>query len=246
MQVNTLDTTGKLAGKTTLSDEIFSQKPNDLLLAQAVKVYLSNQRTASARVKTRGQVRGSRRKIWRQKGTGRARHGDRYAPIFVGGGVAHGPSSSRHYKLKLPKKMRRKALFVALSEKLREKEIVIVEGLDKLEPKTKTLISSLEKIIKKPWGKITIIIPEEAKTVVRATRNIENVNLKSAKRLNAYQVLNAGQILIMKNATDTINETYLKKSKKLTKQDKAIQSKPKKPKAKTVKSTAKKTKKDKD
>src|SRR3990170_5938571 len=126
MLIQVLNTRGEPAGKTDLPEEIFAVKASPRLLAQAVRVYLANQRLAQARAKTRGEVKGSGKKIWRQKGTGRARHGDAQAPIFVGGGVAHGPTGRENYKLKLPKRLKRRALFAALTQKIEEKELVIV------------------------------------------------------------------------------------------------------------------------
>ncbi len=94
---------GEKAGKVTLPSEIFAAKINNQLMAQAVRVFLANQRKARAKTKTRGKVEGSGKKIWAQKGTGRARHGDRYAPIFVGGGISHGPTGKENFKLKMRK-----------------------------------------------------------------------------------------------------------------------------------------------
>src|SRR5579885_383385 len=132
----------KVSGKVSLPHVIFGEKVNKQLLAQAVRVYLANKRQGTVSTKTRGEVDGSTRKIYRQKGTGRARHGSVRAPIFVHGGVVHGPKP-RDYSLNLPKKMRRKALFSALSAKLQDGQIKVVAGFEKLEPKTKAFISAI-------------------------------------------------------------------------------------------------------
>ena len=108
---------GKKAGKIEVPKAVFGAKVNEILLAQYRRVFLNNQRRAKPKSKTRGEVTGSGKKIWRQKGTGRARHGDRYANIFVGGGVAHGPTGKENYSLKLTRKMRQSALSSALSQK---------------------------------------------------------------------------------------------------------------------------------
>ena len=142
--LNVYNTKAKKIGRVQLPKEIFEAKINKILMAQAVRVYLANQRKARAKTKDRSQVRGSGRKIYRQKGTGRARHADRYAPIFVGGGRAHGPQGLSPRHLKMPKKMRRLALFSALTSQLKEKKITVIDDLTKIEPKTKEMAKILK------------------------------------------------------------------------------------------------------
>jgi large subunit ribosomal protein L4 len=242
MQMQIMDTKGKSAGKLTLPNEIFAVKSSPKLLAQAIRVYLANQRQVTSKVKTRGEVKGSRRKIWRQKGTGRARHGDRYAPIFVGGGIAHGPTGEQQYKLKLTKRMRRKALFASLTQKAAEKKVIIVDGLEKVEPKTKIMNQVLKKLTGESPDKISIVVTEKADSVIRGARNIKGIRLLSAKRLNTYEVLNAGTIILMKDAVGVIKETFLgkkqksletQKTSKQKTQKKTTQSKPKTKKSET-------------
>lgn len=209
--------TGKKSGQIDLPKEIFAAKINLPLMAQAVRVYLSNQRKAQAKAKTRGEVRGSGRKIWRQKGTGRARHGDRLAPIFVGGGKAHGPTGVQNYKLKMNKKMKRQSLFSALSSKLKEKEVLVIKGLTKIEPKTKLmfrLISNLPLKDKKTKAQILLVLPERLKNVVQAARNIVNLDLITANQLNTYQVLNSDQLVFMEESIEKLKETFISKEKK--------------------------------
>lgn len=226
MQIQVVDTTGKSTGKLKLPDEIFAVKANPKLLAQAVRVYLANQRQGTAKVKKRGEVRGSGRKIWRQKGTGRARHGDRYAPIFVGGGIAHGPTGKQQYKLSLSKKMRRKALFAALTKKREEKQLIVIEGLEKLKPKTKLMNEVLKKLTSESSGRISIILSENSDSVIRGVRNIQKVKLLPARKLNAYQVLNDGTIILMKDAVRLIKQTFLAKGKGTAEPMKAPKKKP--------------------
>src|ERR1035437_1581049 len=132
------DLKGVVSGSIELPAEIFGAKINKTLMTQAVRVYLANKRRGTLSTKSRGDVKISTRKIYRQKGTGRARHGAASAPIFVGGGVAFGPRP-RDYSLKLNQKARRLALFSALTTKLKNGEIKIVKGLEKIEPKTKLM-----------------------------------------------------------------------------------------------------------
>jgi len=208
-KVDVYDIKGKKTSQTTLPKEMFDAKINKPLMVQAVKVYLGNQRKARAKTKTRGEIRGSTRKIYRQKGTGRARHADRYAPIFVGGGVAHGPTGKENYKRKMSKKMRRLALFSALTSKLKAKEIMVINGLVKVKPKTKEMAKSLFSP-QKEKGKISIVLPEVLENVIRAGKNIPNLNFIQAKQLNTYQVLNAGQLIFMKESIIVLKEVFLK------------------------------------
>jgi len=210
LTVDVFDTKGKVSGKIELPNEVFGAKINKSLIAQAVRVYLANQRTGSSSTKTRGEVKGSTRKIYRQKGTGRARHGGIRAPIFVGGGIAFGPKP-RDFSLKLPQKMRRAALFSALSSKLSENEIKIVEGLEKLAPKTK-LMANLLKNIQLNDKKILLVVPskkESFSNLEKAARNIEGINIIEAQTLNTYEVLDNSEILFAKDALENIKKTFL-------------------------------------
>src|SRR3989338_2978575 len=136
---------GNKEGTISLSKELFAVKESPTLLSQAVRVFLANQRQGTKSTKTRSMVAGSTRKIYKQKGTGRARHGDIKAPIFIGGGTAHGPHP-RDFSLSLSKKMKRKALAMALTSRLQENAITIVAGLQKLAPKTREMAQVLENI----------------------------------------------------------------------------------------------------
>src|SRR3989339_2278990 len=135
----TYDIKGQQGEKIKLPEKIFGAKVKPIVMAQAVRVYLSNQRKALAKTKTRADVAKTTAKMFKQKGTGRARHGSYAAPIFVGGGVAHGPSGEQNYKLSLSSKMRKLALLGALSAKASAHEIMVIEGSDKATGKTKQL-----------------------------------------------------------------------------------------------------------
>ena len=207
MQVKVVNTKGEPVGKINLPEEMFVATGNLKLLSLAIRIYLSNKRRAQARAKTRGEVRGSGRKIWRQKGTGRARHGDAQAPIFVGGGVAHGPTGKENYKMEFPKSLRRKALLFALSQKLEKKELVVVDGLEEVEPKT----SKIKKILKKVAGdvnRISIIVPEGNHSIIRGARNVKGMHLLSVKSLNAYDILTGGMMVVPKSALPSMEEIY--------------------------------------
>lgn len=210
LNVDVYDIKGKIIDRASLPKEIFNAKINPNLMAQAVRVYLANQRQGTSSTKTRGEVRGSTRKIWRQKHTGRARHGAIRAPIFVGGGIVFGPKP-RSYKLDLPKKMKRKALFSALTSKLKDKAIRVITGLAKVEPKTKEFLPVFQKLLeekKSPKMKFLLVIPDEMENVSRAVKNIKFIDVLPSKSLNAYQVLNHQKIVFTHEAISILEKTY--------------------------------------
>lgn len=198
---------GKVTGQVALPEEIFGEKVNKTLLAQAVRVYLANKRQGNASTKTRGEVDGSTRKIYRQKGTGRARHGSVRAPIFVKGGVVFGPKP-RDFGLELPKKMRRKALFSALSAKLRDGEVKVLAGLESMEPKTKQFVAAM-KSLELNEKKLLLVMKEDLQAVKRASRNVQGVSSTAVKRLNAYDVLNNKHLVVMKEAIEEMKKHFL-------------------------------------
>lgn len=211
LTVSVYDTNGKEIETIFLPEEMFKAKVNKILMAQAVRVYLANQRQGSASTKTRGEVTGSTRKIYRQKGTGRARHGGIRAPIFVHGGIAHGPKPQDH-SLAMPKKMKKAALFSALTTKLVEQSVKIVSGLETLEPKTKIMANVLNHFgLADKKAKILLVTPENIETVTRAGRNLTGVTITSANRLNTYEVLNAKSLIFMKNSIQKMQEVFGKK-----------------------------------
>jgi len=153
------DLKGKVSESINLPEAIFGVKVNKTLMTQAVRVYLANQRRGTLSTKSRGEVKISTRKIYRQKGTGRARHGAASAPIFVGGGIAFGPKP-RDFSLKLNQNMKRVALFSALTAKLKDGEIKVITGLEKLEPKTAKMADVLENLaLNGKKSQVLIIMP---------------------------------------------------------------------------------------
>ncbi|MBI3485740.1 50S ribosomal protein L4 [Candidatus Daviesbacteria bacterium] len=192
--------TGASAGELALPKEVFGAEINKDLLAQALRVYLNNQKSHFANTKTRGEVEGSTRKIFKQKGTGKARHGGIRAPIFVGGGIALGPKY-RKIVLDLPKKMKKLALVSALSQKAKDKEISGLSGIEKMTGKTKEIALLLKKLNKKS---ALIIVDKRLDNASRATKNLKQVNLLSVSDLNAYQVIKAHNIFLTKEAVESL------------------------------------------
>lgn len=199
---------GKVMGKVTLPEELFGVKVNKALLAQAVRVYLANQREGGAKTKTRGEVEGSSRKIYKQKGTGRARHGTIRAPIFVGGGRAFGPRI-HDFKLAMSNSMRHAALSSALSEKHGDGGIVIMDGLEALEAKTKLVALALN-AANVMAGTVLLVLPKDATNLSKSTRNIARVDMLRAVDLHPYAVLTHSKILITKKALEEAKKNFIK------------------------------------
>ena len=201
--ISLYSTEGTRSGEIDVPSEIFDVTASDKLLAQYVRVYLANQRQGTNKVKTRSEVKGSTRKIYRQKGTGRARHGAKTAPIFVGGGVAHGPRL-RSFKLKLNKKQRRKALYYSLTLMKKSGDILVLEGIDKLEGKAQNVALLLSKLSLQDTRHILCIYSKQQsdKNIFRATHNLHNVYSTEDRLLNAYDVLKAQKIIFTKSALE--------------------------------------------
>src|SRR3989344_3772462 len=181
------------------------ERSNLPLLAQAMRVYEDRQHPGLSRVKTRAEVRISKRKIYRQKGTGGAIHGAKSAPIFVGGGVAHGPKGVKKI-LRLPQQMKRKAMLVGLTSKAKENHLVVVSGVSGIQ-KTKEAYALINKINDGEeiiTAKCTFIISEKNNLIYRYLRNIKNLNVVSSKDLNSYLTTNAKVTLIDEDALSEI------------------------------------------
>ncbi|MDO8488320.1 MAG: 50S ribosomal protein L4 [bacterium] len=186
----------------TLAAGVFGVKVSPQLLAQAVRVYLGNQRQSAAQTKTRGEVEGSTRKIYKQKGTGRARHGSVRAPIFVGGGIAHGPTGGQNYSGRLPAKMRRLAILGALSIKAAAKDISVIADAEKSSGKT----------VQSSWlasGKsILVVSTSELDKFNRACRNLHRVDVVKANQLTTYQVMAHQKLVLAQPALEVLIKTY--------------------------------------
>jgi large subunit ribosomal protein L4 len=212
VSIDVLGLDGKVTGKVSLPGEMFGEKVNKALLAQAVRVYLANQRQGTVSTKTRGEVEGSTAKIYRQKGTGRARHGSKRAPIFVKGGVVFGPKP-RDFGMTLPQKMKRKALFSALSAKVKDKEVTVIDSLGTIKPQTKVFAEVLKKlgIADKKQRLLFVTAGKEVAAILRAGRNIPGVSFLPSRQVNAYEVLSANRLVVMKDAISEMKEHFLKK-----------------------------------
>lgn len=203
---------GEVAGTITLPEAVFGVSENPALIAQAVRVYQANQRLGTHASKNRALVTGSTRKLFKQKGTGRARHGDIKSPIFVGGGTAHGPHP-RDYGLDFPKKMRRLALFVALSERYRVGDVVVLRAVDAMEAKTKAMATMLARFLedKQIKKRVMLVTDKPFENIERAGRNIANLMLRHANQLSVYETLLPKKLLFTEEAIARLADLASKK-----------------------------------
>lgn len=209
MQVKVYNNEGKETGAAELPDAVFGLKWNAALVQQVLTSQLSNLRMPIAHAKDRAQVRGGGKKPWRQKGTGRARHGSIRSPIWKGGGVTHGPLKEKNYKKKINKKMARKALLTVLSAKAREQEIILVEGLSFPEGKTRAASSffknlsrneSLKNITRGNGALVALAGRHEGST--RALRNLPFIGIDEIRNLNLHEVLQYRYVVFAKEGVD--------------------------------------------
>jgi large subunit ribosomal protein L4 len=201
MKVNIYNQSGKIVGETEVSDAVFGLKPNHSLLHQVVASMMANQRKPWAHTKDRGERRGGGRKPWRQKGTGRARVGSIRSPIWRKGGVVFGPRKEKDYQKKINKKMKRKALLMVLSSKLRDDEMRILDEL-KAE-KTKEMAKVLDNLKVK-----SVLIGTDDKGVGRAARNIEKVRVLDPKALNVLDLLKYKYLVLTEKAVREIEKQF--------------------------------------
>jgi len=210
MQLPVIDSTSKNE-KIRVNNVLFSDKPADALLAQAIKVYQANLRQGTSYTKTRSEVKRTKKKWYKQKGTGNARHGARSANLFVGGGVAHGPRAIENWSLKLNKKSKLIALKHALT--LQKKNLFVSKDIVSLKGKTKEAKKLIVKV-SQDKDKILVVLNKMNEAVVRALANLPNVLVTTAERLNVLQVVSADKIIIDLTALKTLEDRFVKVKKK--------------------------------
>ena len=203
--VKVMDMAGKEVGEITLSDVIFAADVNGAVLHAAVRTYLMNQRQGTQSTLTRTEVSGGGQKPWRQKGTGRARQGSTRAPQWTHGGVALGPKP-RDYRLSMNKKQKRVALYSALSAKLAEGNLIVVDEIKTAEYKTKTMVNMINALggARKPL----IVLPEVDSVVIKSCGNIPGVKTTLANTINVYDILNADKFIVSRAAVEKIQEVF--------------------------------------
>ena len=205
-RVNTYNIKGEKIGTAILPPEIFDVEMKADLVHQAAMAQMANRRQMVAHVKDRSEVRGGGIKPWRQKGTGRARHGSIRSPLWVGGGVTFGPQREQVFKKKINKKMKRKALFMVLTSKVKDNELILLDKLEMKEPKTKIMAEVLEKF--KSQKSVLIVIPKSDVNIIRAARNIPYTKTIRADSLNVLDLLSFKYLLMPKEAIKVIEKTY--------------------------------------
>lgn len=212
IQSKIYDQKGAEAGSIDLPAKVFAAKWRADLVHQVVEGMRSNKRAGTADTKGRGEVRGGGKKPWKQKGTGRARHGSSRSPIWVGGGVTHGPLAEKNYKRKITKKMRAQALFSVLSKKLKDNEILFVDSLSLSSIKTKGAVEVVKNLAKasgfKPLAnskkpRVLTALMERNEKTEKSYRNLPQLEIVFLKNLNPMDVLNH-QYLLIENPTDAI------------------------------------------
>jgi large subunit ribosomal protein L4 len=201
MQVQVHNMAGERVGEVELPTEVFEAPINTALMHQALVRQLANARRGTHKTQSRGEVSRTKAKWYRQKGTGRARHGSRNAPIFVGGGVAHGPKP-RAYRKKMPRKMRHAALRSALSAKASETQIVVLDKLQMEQPKTRDLVELLGRL--GVSDSALVLLPEKNETVEKSARNIPDVKTLQASYLNVRDLLSYGTVLLPLDSLEII------------------------------------------
>lgn len=217
MKVDLYNQTGETVGNVELSDKIFGLAMNPELVHQVIEAQRANSRQVLAHTKGRGEVRGGGKKPWRQKGTGRARHGSIRSPIWKGGGVAFGPTKERNFKKDINKKMKQKALFMTLSSKFKDNQLIVIEDIKLTQPKTKEamgILSNISKLFKNykstktKKDSILAVIDSKDRNLEKAFNNLPFVSLTEARNLNAMDVLKYKYLLITKDSPIAIEKNF--------------------------------------
>lgn len=209
MEINLYNQNAEKVGKVSLPDSVFDVPMNKDLLYQVITSQISNKRQNIAHTKDRSEVRGGGKKPWKQKGTGRARHGSIRSPIWKGGGVTFGPRSERNFKKKINKNMARKALFVALSSKVKDNEMAVIDSVNFSDWKTREMANVIKKVnqlFSVKHGSLLFVIPSKLKdTLERVSNNLPKVDVMEARNLNALDVMARKNLLVMKDAVNVID-----------------------------------------
>jgi len=202
--VDVLNIDAQKVGEIALRDDIFAVEPKPHLLHFVLRYQLAAKRSGTASTKTRSEVRATGSKPWRQKGTGRSRSGTRSSPLWRGGGVVFGPKP-RDYGLRVPKKMKKAAVRSALSLKLTEEKLLILERFDLPEIRTKTFVTHKEKL---KLGNVLIVVNGENANLQKSARNVRGVKVLKTEGLNLFDILRHDQLVLTKEAIEYIERVY--------------------------------------
>ncbi len=213
LQYGVYDQEGREAGKIQLPVGIFGVKRSRSLIHQAAVAQMANSRQVLAHTKDRSEVRGGGKKPWRQKGTGRARHGSIRSPLWRGGGITFGPTKERNFSKKINKKMRRKALLAVLSGKVRDNELIILDKLQISSPKTKEMVKivgGLAKIKEDIKKGALIVLAEKDNNIIRAAKNISKFETIGINSLNVVDLLKRKYLIMTKEGINKLRGVYIK------------------------------------
>ncbi|MDD2628213.1 MAG: 50S ribosomal protein L4 [Clostridia bacterium] len=205
LKTDVLDMKGKKVSEIELNESVFGIEVNDVVVHEVLVNYLANQRQGTQSTKTRAEVRGGGKKPWRQKGTGRARHGSIRSPIWVKGGIAFGPKP-RSYRYKLPKKVRALAIKSVLTTKFANGNLIVVDKIDLKEIKTAEIVKTLKNL--KVTNKALIMLNEKNINVQASSRNLEKVKTTLVNTINIYDLLNYEKLVIDSQAIKSLEEVY--------------------------------------
>ena len=210
-KVDVLDLNNTKVGEMDLADAVFSADVNEALLYEAVRHYLAGKRGGNAKTKTRHEVAGSGKKLWKQKGTGRARTGSVRSPLWRHGGTVHGPVT-RDYAYKLPRKMQLGALRSALTAKLADGDLKVVTAFQLTSPKTKDMVATLRKF--DATKKVLLVDTAENRNLELSARNLEGVEVVRSNEVHPYHLLGANRILLTQAAASKLSESLAKSAPK--------------------------------
>ena len=200
------NTEGKTVGEQEVSEKHFSVKPSSTLIHEVVVAQLANKRRSTAHTKTRGEVSGGGKKPWKQKGTGRARHGSIRSPLWKGGGVTFGPRNDRNYSVKINRKTKQKALFMILSDRLNHEKLIAVDQFNIETPKTKIFAEWMKNL---PFGRKTMVVVSQSNPMLlRMVRNIQNVQLVTVNSLHVADLIKYPTIIFEQSALKAFEEIY--------------------------------------
>ena len=211
MKISVYNLEAKKTGDIELKDEIFNIAIKPEIVHQVFVSHASNQRQAIAHSKDKSEVRGGGRKPWKQKGTGRARHGSIRSPLWVGGGVTFGPRNDRNYQTKINKKVKRLALKMVLTDKVKENNFVVVENFEFKEPKTKLFVDFVSKL-RRDNKKYLVLTAEKDEKIIRMTGNLPGIDAVRVMDANVYSLLNYGAVIVSKEAVEKLEKNLLDSS----------------------------------
>jgi len=197
---------GKEVGTKELPARIFGVTPNPVIVERAVVTQRANARVAIAHTKTRAEVRGGGKKPWKQKGTGRARHGSSRSPIWKGGGVTFGPRKDRNFSMKMNKKERQLALFMTLSDKVANDNLVVLNAFEVAAIKTKTFVGMLKQLPVK--NTVLLVVPSKSETIEKSARNVPGVTVIRGNSLNVIDILNHQTLVMPEQSLEVIEKTF--------------------------------------